>query len=67
MNSVIIVSSIAIILSIISGVLSFLALAYIIGLKNSTHRIQYIDPTEGRDNSEEINKIMEEDIFKEML
>lgn len=63
MNLVIILSSVAIIISLISGVLSFLALAYIIGLKNSTHQIERVPITA----DEDFEKALNEDIFKEMI
>ena len=60
---VLIISSIAIILSVISGVLSFLALAYIIGLKNSTHQIERVPVSSDGD----LEKLLNEDIFKDMV
>ena len=53
--------------SLFASILSFFALAYIIGMKNSTHRIEYVPANQGGENSEEVNKLMEQDIFKDML
>jgi len=53
--------------SLVTLPISMLALAYIVGLKNSTHRIQYVDPTNptGDDLAKEIEqslKKIDEDI-----
>ena len=63
-NWIFIISIISIIISLISGILSFLALAYIIGLKNSTHTVERIPAFE---ENPELDKLMKEDIFKDMV
>ena len=59
MSSVALGLSIASILfSFITLVISILALSYVVGLKNSTHKVQYIDPFAG-DVGEKLGKALD--------
>jgi hypothetical protein len=55
-----VIAGVAICFSLVSCVLSVLALAYVIGLKNSTHKIEWV-PVDQKENEKFIEKEVEDE------